>query len=142
MGVVDGNQQVSDNDWETITRSGDAAIRNWIDGQLNGTTVAVVLIGSNTAGRKWINYEIDQAWKSGKGIIGIFIHNLKDNNGKQTARGKSPFEGRSVNGISLSSVIKLYDPPGNRSEDAYAHIANNISKWIEDAISTRSNYGK
>ena len=82
------------------------------------------------------------AWKSGKGILGIHIHNLKDKNGIQTTKGKNPFDGKSVNGISLSSVIKSYDPPGNRSEDIYAYIANNISKWIEDAISVRNRYGK
>lgn len=51
-GVVEGNQPVSDNDWETITRGGDAAIQRWIDSQLDGKSCCVVLIGSATAGRK------------------------------------------------------------------------------------------
>jgi len=33
MGVVEGNAPVSDNDWETIQRGGDAAIKRWINGQ-------------------------------------------------------------------------------------------------------------
>ena len=53
-GTVEGNKPVSDNDWEAITSSGDAEIRKWIDGQLSGKSCAVVLIGSATAGRKWI----------------------------------------------------------------------------------------
>jgi len=52
MGVVDGNKPATDNDWESITKKGDAAIQKWIDDQLSGKSVAVVLIGSRTAGRK------------------------------------------------------------------------------------------
>ena len=45
MGLVDGNAPVSDNDWETVTKGGDAAIQKWIDGQIYGKSCAVVLIG-------------------------------------------------------------------------------------------------
>jgi hypothetical protein len=59
-GVVEGNPPVSDNAWETITRGGDTAIQRWINDQLNGKSCAVVLIGSATASRKWIKYEIEK----------------------------------------------------------------------------------
>jgi hypothetical protein len=32
MGVVDGNKPAIDNDWEAITKKGDADIQKWIDG--------------------------------------------------------------------------------------------------------------
>ena len=32
MGVMEGNQPASDNDWESIKKKGDAAIKSWIDG--------------------------------------------------------------------------------------------------------------
>lgn len=38
----------------------------------------VVLIGEDTAKRKWVKYEIKKAWNEGKGVLGIYIHNLKD----------------------------------------------------------------
>src|SRR5690242_10617103 len=78
MGVIDGNEPAKDNDWEQIKRGGDAAIQRWIDAQLNGKSCAIVLIGSGTAKRKWIDYEIGAAWNNGKGLLGIHIHNLKD----------------------------------------------------------------
>jgi len=49
MGVVEGNEPVSDNDWEQITRGGDATIERWIDKQMEGRSCVVVLIGSWTA---------------------------------------------------------------------------------------------
>jgi hypothetical protein len=48
---------------------------------LNGRTCLVVLIGSLTARRKWVKYEIEQAWNAGPGVVGIYIHNLKDGKG-------------------------------------------------------------
>lgn len=34
----------------------------------------IVLIGTETASRKWVQYEIKEAWKRGKGIVGIYIN--------------------------------------------------------------------
>ena len=49
MGVVEGNKPASDNDWEKVTNGGDKAIQKWIDGQLSGKSIAIVLIGAKTA---------------------------------------------------------------------------------------------
>ena len=92
MGVVDGNIPATDNDWEAIKKGGAKAIQKWIDDQLKGKSVAIILIGQNTAGRKWINYEIKKAWEDGKGVMGIYIHNLEDSDGNQSAKGKNPFD--------------------------------------------------
>ena len=35
-------------DFEDIKRQGDQAIKNWIDKQLNGTSVTIVLVGEKT----------------------------------------------------------------------------------------------
>ena len=68
MGIVEGNPPASDNDWESVTRGGDATIRNWIGGQMHGKSCSIVLIGSQTAGRKWINYEVEKAWSASTSI--------------------------------------------------------------------------
>lgn len=141
MGVVEGNRPVSDNDWETIKKGGDAAIKKWIDGQLNGKSVAIVLIGEKTAGRKWIKYEIKKAWEDGKGVLGIYIHNLKDKDGNQSSKGRNPFDDFTINGVSLAKIVKAYDPPFSTSKYVYDHIKENLADWIEKAIEIRGNYG-
>ncbi len=106
MGVVEGNEPVSDNDWETVTKGGDAAIRRWINQQMSGKSCAIILIGANTSGRKWIKYEIEKAWNDGKGVVGIYIHNLRASNGDQSAKGANPFYSFTVNGRRLSNIVK------------------------------------
>ena len=140
MGVVEGNPAVSDNDWEAVTRGGNAAIKRWIDGQMYGKSCVIVLIGNQTSGRKWINYEIGKAWDDGKGLLGIYIHNLKDAHGDQSQEGANPFYRLSVNGNRLSNIVKAYDPPYKLSKNVYAHIAGNISDWVEEAIRIRGRY--
>jgi hypothetical protein len=51
--------------------AGDAAIENWIAHQMKGRSCTVVLVGANTANRKWINHEIVQSWDKGMGVVGI-----------------------------------------------------------------------
>lgn len=140
MGVIEGNIPATDNDWEAVKKGGDVAIQKWIDNQLNGKSVAIVLIGSATAGRKWINYEIKAAWIAGKGVMGIYIHNLKDTDGKQSSQGTNPFSGFDISGTSLSSIVKAYAPLHSDSKLAYGHIEDNLAAWIEEAIKIRAKY--
>ena len=140
MGVVDGNKPASDNDWETIKKGGDEAIKKWINEQLSGKSCAVVLIGEKTAGRKWINYEIEKAWNDEKGVVGVYIHKLKDLDGNQSKKGNNPFENFKVDDKALSSIVKAYNPPYSDSKEVYNYIKNNLSEWIEEAIEIRGKY--
>jgi len=142
IGVVEGNKPASDNDRETVKKGGDKAIQKWIDDQLNGRSCSIVLIGKETAGRKWINYEIEKSWNEGKGVVGVFIHNLKDFSGNQTTKGKNPFETFTMekDKRKLSDIVKAYDPPYWDSKQVYSHINDNLSSWIEEAVRIRNNY--
>ena len=140
MGVVEGNEPVSDNDWEEVTEGGDDAIKNWIDDQMKGRSCVIVLIGNKTAGRKWIKYEIEKAWNAGKGLLGIYIHGLKNQDGEQSSKGKNPFDAFTVGEEKLSNIVKAYDPPYKTSRYVYNHIAENIADWTEEAISIRENH--
>jgi hypothetical protein len=139
MGKIEGNTIVSSNQWEEVKRGGDRAIQNWIDKELSGKSCTIVFIGAQTAGRKWINYEITKSWNDRKGVLGIHIHNLKDRLERQSIKGQNPFN-LSVNGRVLSTLVKAYDPPFIDSKDVYNHIQNNIEKWIEEAIAIRQKY--
>ncbi len=142
IGTVEGNAPVSDNAWETVKGGGDAAIKKWIAGQLKGTSCAVVLIGSKTAGRKWIKHEIIEAWNAGKGVVGIHINKIKDQNGKQSTKGSNPFADLTLSdcGKKFSTVAQVYTPTGTTSVDAYAWIKKNLSAAVEEAIKIRAEH--
>lgn len=140
LGVIEGNQSVSDNDWESITRGGDRAIKSWIDDQMRGKPCAIVLIGSQTAGRKWINYEIEKAWNSRRGVLGVYVHNLKDHSGRQSTMGKNPFNYLTVGNQNMSDIVDAYNPPHTVSTLVYDHIKANLGSWIDEAITIRNQH--
>jgi hypothetical protein len=91
MGIVDNSSTWSSNDWEEVRYKSDAKIKEWIDGQMAKRSCVVVLIGKSTSTRKWVKYEIEKAYELGKGIVGVYIHGLKDADGNQTTKGANPF---------------------------------------------------
>lgn len=141
IGAVEKNPRVSDNTWEQIRQSGgDAAIKRWINNQMKGRSVVIVLIGEETAQRKYVKYEIEKGWNDGKGVLGIHIYNLKNLAGEQSSKGSNPFRGFTVEGRSLSSIVKTYEPPYSTSKKVYEHIGNNLEEWVEQAISIRNGH--
>ncbi|MCA9176049.1 MAG: TIR domain-containing protein [Planctomycetales bacterium] len=142
MGVIEGNRPASDNDWETISQGGDAKIKKWIADQMYGKSCVVVLIGANTAGRKWINHEIIKGWDDSKGVFGIYIHNLKNSRGEQVSKGANPFASIRYgdSGKMLSSIVKAYDPPYSSSSNVYDYIAENLAEWVDEAVDIRASH--
>ena len=142
-GALEGNEPVTDNQWETIRRGGKSAIQKWIDDQISTRSCTVVLIGNKTAEREWIQYEIIKSWNERKGLVGIYIHNLKDRFGHQDLPGKNPFDNITFTqtGQRLSSVVKDYNPTSRDSQRVYATIINNLQTWVEEAIRTRRDFG-
>ena len=133
MGVVEGNRPATDNEWEAVKQGGDTAIKKWIDNQMKYRSCTVVLVGSNTADRKWINYEIRKSRNEGMGVVGIYIHGLKVQDGRISSKGKNPFDHISYgnSGEKLSSVVKCYDPAGHNSQKQYDWIKKNLAGAVE-----------
>lgn len=76
--------------WEEAKKKGDAAIKKLIDDGLKNTTVTVVLIGTQTAQRDYVEYEIAQSVARGNGLLGVHIHLIKDADGKTCTKGAVP----------------------------------------------------
>ncbi len=102
-------------DFEAVEAAGDAAIKKWIDSQLEGTSVTVVLVGSKTCASKWVKYEIEASKERGNGLLGIDISKIKDLNSETSERC-----GRIPAGYSFY----LWN-----NDDGY----NNMGDWIEEA---------
>ena len=102
--------------WEDAKKKGDDAIKKLIRDGLKNTSVTVVCVGEKTAGRKYINYEIDQSIARGNGIVAVQLHHLKNQNGDTDDPGAIP------------SKIKA------NGYKAYTYTTHErLGVWIEDA---------
>jgi len=106
-------------DFEELERQGDTAIKNWIDKQLNGTSVTVVLVGAKTCDSRWVKYEIEKSIEIGNGLLGIDVSKIKDLQGNTSERcGKIP---------------KGYDFYLWNNNDGYHKMGDWIEKAAKDA---------
>jgi len=106
---------IDEADFEEIKRQGDQAIENWIDKQLNGTSVTIVLVGEKTCSSRWVKYEIEKSIEIGNGLLGIDISKIKDLQGKISER--------------CGRIPKGYNFYLWNKDDGY----NNMGSWIEKA---------
>lgn len=117
-------------DFEEVKKGGDSAIKRWIDNQLLGTSVTVVLIGSDTSNREYVKYELQKSYERGNGILGIYIHNIKDSHGSKSLKGSNAFGeiGKDSNGKSV--YLSVNYPTYDWIEDnGYL----NLGLWVEEA---------
>jgi len=73
-------------DFEKVKQQGDTAIKNWIDKQLEGTSVTAVLVGEQTCSSRWVKYEIEKSIEIGNGLLGIDISKIKNLQGETSER--------------------------------------------------------
>jgi hypothetical protein len=116
--------------WESIEKEGEDAIKRWIANQLDGTSVTVVLIGKETSTRDWVRYEIRKSYERKNGLLGVYIHNLKDSEGKTDVQGNNHFgeigKDDKGNPIYFWQLFPTYDYVNDKGYD-------NIGDWIEQA---------
>jgi hypothetical protein len=127
--------------WEEVKKKSEFAIKRWINSQMVMRSCLVVLIGEETWMRDWVEYEIRKAYELEKGIVGIYIHNLKDKYGNQTEKGLNPFDYiNTINGEPLSKYVRAFDSRYATSSNVYRDINDNLSNLIEEAIENAGYY--
>lgn len=102
--------------FEAIKKQGKAAVKKWIDDEMNNTSVTVVLIGNQTANRPWVQYEIEQSVAQKKGLLGVRIDGIKNKDRETDKPGANP----------LPSGYKVYKW---NADDG----ARRLGEWIEAA---------
>ena len=106
-------------DFEEVKRKGYAAIKNWIDNQLKGTSVTVVLVGKDTCTSRWVKYEIKKSIEIGNGLLGIDVSKIKDLQGKTSER--------------CGQIPKGYKFYLWNNDDGYSNMGDWIEKAAKDA---------
>jgi hypothetical protein len=78
--------------FESKQRAGDDTLKAFLTEAFKGTTVTCVLIGSQTAYRPWVRYELVRSFQRGNGLFGIRIHNIKNFDQQHATAGANPFD--------------------------------------------------
>ncbi len=120
-------------EWGKLNTQGQATIERWIERQMEGTSVTVVLIGPETSTREWVCDEVRKSYERKNGLLGINIHNIKDWSQRTDTQGQNTFgelgKGSRGESIYFFQVAKTYDWVNDNGYE-------NIGAWIEDAART------
>jgi len=117
-------------EWEKVKKEDDDAIKRWINRQMDGTSVTVVLIGAETSNRKWVQHEVRRSYERGNGMLGINIHNIKDQSGNRDTVGDNYFGelGKNASGDPVY-FFQLYPTYEWVKDNGY----DNLGDWVEKA---------
>lgn len=91
VGGVEGAGYYDHSIWEEAKRTSLLALKRLINGELEGTSVTVVLVGSQTWARRWVRYEIMKSIERGNKVIGIHINGIKGKDSQTKPYGPDPF---------------------------------------------------
>ena len=78
--------------WESVKRSGPAALKRLINDGLENTSVTCALIGSETYVRPWVRYELLKSFRRGNSLLGIHINGIKGKDQLTKPLGPNPLE--------------------------------------------------
>jgi len=120
---IDYTGFIPDNTLDEMALKGLPHIYTWIESEVLASDVVIVLIGKETAGRHFVEYEIATALKASRPIFGITIHSLKDQIGAVGQKGNNP----------LLPVFKIYDAVKDQA-------SLNLIDWIHEAYNSCSQY--
>jgi len=105
-------------------------IEKWIEDQLAGTSVTIILFGAETALRPWVIHEIKRSYALGKGMLAIDIHNINAPQKGADIAGANPLSRLTANRngtqMPLSSLYGCYNWV---TEDG----RRNMPAWVEAA---------
>ncbi len=78
--------------WEKEKSKGPTVIKSLIDAGLKKTSVTAILIGDETANRRYVKYEIVKSFEKGNGILAIHINRIRGKEQVISARGLNPLD--------------------------------------------------
>lgn len=153
--------------WEESQKKGVVALRSLINNSLKKSTVTCVLIGSETAQRRWVLYEIEESLRRGNAIFGIYLHNMKNIHGQLDQKGVNPFSrlyhtDRGLffkrHAFSYQLIKSTGEPPEETNHTFLSFLLcktleitipvydwvkedgyNNFGSWVEKAYATQNN---
>ncbi len=78
--------------FEEAKDKSDSALKVFLNEELLGSSVLCVLAGAETSSRRWVRYEMLRAFVTGKGMLCVHLHELKNLDGVSSPKGANPLD--------------------------------------------------
>ncbi len=114
--------------WLRLGRDG--AVKAWIEGELAGTTVTLVLVSAATSSVDTVKYEVKKSYGRGNGLVVVRVHALPGRDRTVDEAGANPLDEVLVPvGDDTVPLADLGARRGGGGDDGARHLA----EWVETA---------
>ena len=96
------------------------SLKRFLAKDMEGSSVVCVLVGTETALRRWVRFEILQALFDSRGLLGIRIHTIGGFDKQPSAEGPNPFD---LLGVYVKEK-KMYVIERPSSSDGWSYTAD------------------
>lgn len=122
---------------KALKRKGEKSMHKWVDAQVRYGDVTAVLIGWRTSQQTAVRHAIERSHQLEKGLLGIFVHNIKDYFGKIDPEGPNPFDTFFIRIEGAKTYLSQLYPVYRWIEDAgHFHLADWIRRAADRPAST------
>jgi hypothetical protein len=115
-------------EYERLTRGDQETLRRSVRERIAGTSVTLVLIGSQTASLPFVQVELEESIANRNGLLGIHIHGVEDESGEPAPSGPSPL---SLAGIEFPCSIWDWDL--DRLQHEIEAASQRAERWRAEA---------
>lgn len=78
--------------FERAQRTDDNVLKAFLNNAMDGSSVVCVLVGAETANRRWVRYELQRAIWECKGLLAVRIHTIANLSSQTAIAGSNPFD--------------------------------------------------
>jgi hypothetical protein len=116
--------------WEELKNQGEKAIKDWINKEMQETTVTIVLIGAETDKDPYVDFAIQKTFQRKQGLVGVYVHNMKDHQENKGSLGQNPLDKYYIKkGEERVYLSKIYPTYEWINDSGYT----NLEEWVEQA---------
>lgn len=76
--------------FEASKKNGDESLKTFLRKGIDNSSVTCILTGTDTWTRRWVRYEIARSVVKGNGLLTVYIHGVKNNDGQVAVQGANP----------------------------------------------------
>ena len=120
--------------FEEAQRKDPASLKRFLKKEMDGASVVCVLVGEETALRRWVRFEIMQGVWDGRGLLGVRIHSIANLQRMTAEAGPNPFD---LMGVYVNDK-KMYFTERNSVSDKWTYTQDfgkeMLPKWAYGSL--------
>jgi len=123
--------------FEKAERTNDDTLKTFLVNAMHGSSVVCVLVGKETADRRWVRYEIQRGIWDERGVLAVRIHTISHFTTGTTTAGPNPLDllGVFVESSGQDKFVRLIERASSTAKWSYSSdFTKVLPKWAYGSI--------